>query len=237
MSSITTSQSFYETGDYLEHNKTWHTEDSPWKAGNILKMIRRNQINASTICEVGCGAGEILKQMSLHLPASTHFYGYEISPQAFEMSKSRENSRLKFFLKDLLAEDQSVKFDVVMAIDVFEHVEDDFGFVRKLKNRGKYKIYHIPLDISINGILQDKFMYGRQTVGHIHYYTKDTALAILEDTGHQIIDYFYTADSLELPRKTLKSKIAKLPRKLLFQLKPDLVVKIFGGFSLMVLAK
>ncbi|MFP4092009.1 MAG: class I SAM-dependent methyltransferase [Cyclobacteriaceae bacterium] len=237
MNNLKTSQQFYETGDYLEHNQSWHTEDSPWKAGNILKILKRNRIKPESICEVGCGAGEILRQMSLKLPKKTEFYGYEISPQAYEMSQSRENEHTHFFLKDLLAEDPSVRFDLVMAIDVFEHVEDDFGFVRKLKERGGYKIYHIPLDITVNGILQDKFMHGRKTVGHIHYYTKETALALLQDTGHEIIDWFYTADSLELPRKTFKSKVAKVPRKLLFGLRPDLTVKLFGGFSMMVLAR
>lgn len=235
--SQTTTQSFYETGDYLEHNQSWHTEDSPWKAGNILKILNRNQLQPKTVCEVGCGAGEILKQMSLGMSEDTQFYGYEISPQAFSMAQARENERTHFFLKDLLAEDPSVQFDLAMAIDVFEHVEDDFGFVRQLKERADYKIYHIPLDITVNGILQDKFMYGRKTVGHIHYYTKETALAILQDTGHEIIDHFYTADSLELPRKTLKSKVARIPRKLLYGLRPDLTVKLFGGFSLMVLAR
>jgi len=237
MSQTMTAQSFYETGDYLKHNESWHTEDSPWKASNILKILRRNQLQPQTVCEVGCGAGEILRQMSRELPDTTRYFGYEISPQAYEMSKDRENEQTSFYLRDLLEEDDSVRYDLVMSIDVFEHVEDDFGFVRKLKDRGEYKIYHIPLDISVNGILQDKFMYGRKTVGHIHYYTKETALAILEDTGHEIIDYFYTADSLELPRKTWKSKIAKIPRKLLFGTKPDLTVKLFGGFSLMVLAR
>lgn len=237
MNDLKTSQQFYETGDYLEHNQSWHTEDSPWKAGNILKILKRNRIKPESICEVGCGAGEILRQMSLKLPKKTEFYGYEISPQAYEMSQSRENEHTHFFLKDLLSEDPSVRYDLVMAIDVFEHVEDDFGFVRKLKERGDYKIYHIPLDITVNGILQDKFMHGRKTVGHIHYYTKETALALLQDTGHEIIDWFYTADSLELPRKTLKSKVAKVPRKLMFGLRPDLAVKLFGGFSMMVLAR
>jgi hypothetical protein len=237
MSNLKTAQDFYESGDYLEHNQSWHTEDSPWKAGNILKMIRKNNISPKSVCEVGCGAGEILRQMSREMPSDTEFYGYEISPQAFEMSKSRENEHTHFFLKDLLAEDPSVQFDMVMAIDVFEHVEDDFGFVRKLKERATHKIYHIPLDISVNGILQDKFMHGRKTVGHIHYYTKETALALLRDTGHEIVDHFYTADSLELPRKTFKSKVAKVPRKLMFDARPDLCVKLFGGFSLLVLAR
>lgn len=236
---ITTKEevSIYETGEYLEKNKDWHVSDSPWKAGNIFKIIQRNQLNYKTVCEVGCGAGEILKQLSYKMPQDVRFEGYEISPQAYKLSKERENDRIKFHLKDLLQEDESVKFDIVMAIDVFEHVEDEFDFLRKLRTRGKYKIFHIPLDITINGILQDKFMVGRRTVGHINYYTKETALATLEDTGYKIMDYFYTADSLELPRKTFKSKVAKYPRKLLYKLNSDLTVKIFGGFSLMVLAK
>ena len=227
----------YETGEYLKHNQTWHTEDSPWKAGNILRMLRKNLVEAHSVCEVGCGAGEILRQMSLKMPKDTQFYGYEVSPQAYEMTHERANDQLHFYLKDLLEEDPSVAYDVVMAIDVFEHVEDDFGFARRLRERGAYQIYHIPLDISVNGVLQNKFMVGRQTVGHIHYYTKDTALALLKDTGHEIVDYFYTADSLELPRKTLKSKIAKYPRKLVYRFNPDLTVKLFGGFSLLVLTK
>ncbi len=229
--------SIYETGEYLTHNETWHTEDSPWKARDILRILRKNTVEADSICEVGCGAGEILRQLSYKLPEETQFHGYEISPQAYEMTHERAGGQLQFYLKDLLEEPASVTYDVVMAIDVFEHVEDDFGFVRRLRERGKYQIYHIPLDISVNGVLQDKFMYGRNTVGHIHYYTKETALALLRDTGHEIVDYFYTPDSLELPRKTLKSKIAKYPRKLMYSVKPDLTVKLFGGFSLLVLTR
>ena len=227
----------YETGEYLAHNESWHTEDSPWKARDILRILRQNSINPATVCEVGCGAGEILRQMSYRLPQNTQFHGYEISPQAYEMTHERANERVHFYLKDLLEEDPSVTYDVVMAIDVFEHVENDFGFVRQLRKRGTYQIYHVPLDISVNGILQDKFMYGRKTVGHIHYYTKETALALLQDTGHQIVDWFYTPDSLELPRKTLKSKLAKYPRKLMYSVKPDLTVKLLGGFSMLVLTR
>jgi hypothetical protein len=42
---------------------------------------------------------------------------------------------------------------------------------------------------------------------------------------------------VDLPRKTLKSKIAFLPRKLLFKANKDFSAKILGGCSLLVLAK
>ena len=66
---------------------------------------------------------------------------------------------------------------------------------------------------------------------------KETALATLVDSGYDIVDFFYTAGSLDLPTKTLRSKIAALPRKLMFKLNEDIAVKLLGGFSLLVLTK
>ena len=79
-----------------------------------------------------------------------------------------------------------------MAIDVFEHVEDYFGFLRKLREKAEYKIFHIPLDLSVQTVLRSSpIIKGRKSVGHIHYFTKETALETLKDTGYEIIDYFY----------------------------------------------
>jgi type I restriction-modification system DNA methylase subunit len=41
--------------------------------------------------EIGCGAGEILRQMQTHLSTRTTFHGYEISPQAFRLCKQKKN--------------------------------------------------------------------------------------------------------------------------------------------------
>ena len=132
----------------------------------------------------------------------------------------------------------AAQFDIVMAIDVFEHVEDCFGFLRKLKEKAEYKIFHIPLDLSVQTVLRSSpIIHGRKSVGHIHYFTKETALETLKDTGYLIIDYFYTGGSLELPNRGWKANILKIPRKLAFLLNKDLAVRLLGGYSLMVLAK
>ena len=54
----------YQNGDYLANNSNWHVEDSSWKANQIHIIISRNNLHFSNICEVGCGAGEILRQLS-----------------------------------------------------------------------------------------------------------------------------------------------------------------------------
>lgn len=222
-----------ENGEYLKNNPTWHVEDSPWKAKQIIKMLNRNPINPKTIAEIGCGAGEILNQLHLSMPNYVSYTGYDISSDAISLAKTREKERLEFKNENLL--EINACFDLLLMIDVFEHVDDYLGFLKLSKNKAKNTIFHIPLDISAQGILRNNLMSARYSVGHLHYFMKETAIATLVDSGYDIVDYFYTAGSLELPRKTLKSKIATLPRKLLFKSNEDLAVKLLGGFSLLVL--
>ena len=228
----------YEDGTYLHNNPTWHEEDSPWKAKQVIKIIKSNSLNPRTICEIGCGAGEILNQLSEHYNnGNREFIGYEISPQAFELCRKKSKANLTFKLTDLLKDD-AAHFDIVMAIDVFEHVEDYFGFLRMLKEKAEYKIFHIPLDLSVQTVLRSSpIITWRKSVGHVHYFTKETALETLKDTGYSIIDYFYTRGSLELPSIGRKAYILRITRKLAFSLNQDLAVRLLGGFSLMVLAK
>ena len=228
-------EEIYKDGHYFEKNQSWHVEDSPWKARQVLKILEKNSIVPASVCEVGCGAGEILFQLSKHLQ-KTEFHGYEISPQAFELTEARKTERVHFHLKDFLNE--PVFYDVVMAIDVIEHVEDYFSFLRALKEKGRYKIFHIPLDLSVQTVLRSNpILAGRKQVGHIHYFTKETALATLKDLNYEVVDYFYTAGMVELPGKALKSKILNIPRRFMFKLNKDLTARILGGYSLLILAK
>ncbi len=227
----------YEDGTYLDNNPSWHEEDSSWKAKQIRKIIERNFLNPTSICEIGCGAGEILNQLSIYYGDSTKFFGYEISPQAFDICKKKSKSNLIFKLSNLL-QDNDANFDIIMAIDVFEHVEDYFGFLKKIRRKAEYKIFHIPLDLSVQTIIRSSpIIRGRKSVGHIHYFTKETAMESLRDTGYEIIDYFYTGGSLELPKRGWKANLLKVPRILAFFVNKDLAVRVLGGYSLMVLAK
>jgi len=226
----------YENGTYLENNPGWHEEDSSWKASNIEKILDKNEIHSKSICEIGCGAGEILNQLSKNLP-NRNFTGYEISPQAFEICKNKSGKNLRFFNSNIF-DSPDLNFDIAMAIDVFEHVEDYMGFLRNMKKVGKFKVYHIPLDLSVQSVLRaSPIMKARKNIGHIHYFTKETALASLQDTGHIVIDCIYTATGIELPNRGWKADLMKLPRRLLYAINPDLAARILGGYSLLVLTE
>jgi cyclopropane fatty-acyl-phospholipid synthase-like methyltransferase len=226
----------YRDGTYQSKNPTWHVEDSPWKAQQIEKILTKNNIVPRTFGEVGCGAGEILIQLQKTFPDS-QFSGYEISPQAFSLCQKRESDRVHFYLKDLL-EEQGAFFDVLLAIDVFEHIDDYLGFLKRLKERGDLKIFHIPLDLSVQTLFRvGPILKTRKIVGHLHYFFKDTALATLEYCGYEVIDYLYTAGGLELPNLSFGANLLKVPRKILFKINADFAVRILGGYSLLVLAR
>jgi cyclopropane fatty-acyl-phospholipid synthase-like methyltransferase len=231
------SPSIYTDGTYLARTGSWHEQDSPWKAQHVEAMLERNGLHPKTVCEVGCGVGEILAWLSQALPSAESLVGYEISPQAYALCQYREKDRLTFRLGDLLEEDGD-PFDVVMAIDVFEHVEDYLGFLKALKTKGRHKIFHIPLDLSVQSILRvSPILKLRREVGHLHYFTKETALQTLQHAGYEIVDYFYTATAVELADRGWKANLMKMPRRLLYAVSPDLAARLFGGYSLMVLAK
>ena len=227
----------YKQGEYLEKHPTWHIEDSPWKTKQLMKIIKRNHLQPTSICEVGCGAGEILNQLYSQLPENIKFSGYEISPQAYALCQQRKKERLQFHLKNLF-DDKEAFFDMVLAIDLIEHIEDCFGFLRDLHKKAEYKIFHIPLELSVQTVLRSKpILKSRQVVGHIHYFTKETAIAILEDTGYEVLDYFYTGSSIDLHANSFQTLFARLPRKIMYKLNKDIAVRILGGYSLMILAK
>jgi cyclopropane fatty-acyl-phospholipid synthase-like methyltransferase len=226
----------YLTDQYAELNPTWHEEDSPWKARQIEAIIRKNRLDFSSLCEVGCGTGEILLNLASTFP-SARLAGYEISPHAYQRAKTKETSRVSFHMGDILEEKDS-QYDIVVIADVIEHVEDYISFIKGLRACGRYKIFHIPLDLSVQSLLRAwPITKLRDNVGHLHYFFKDTALATLKDCGYSVIDYKYTASRLELPNQAFSSMLMRLPRKLLFSIHPDLAVRLLGGYSLLVLAE
>ena len=228
--------SIYTDGSYLQNNPHWHAEDSAWKAEHIARILERNGVEPATVCEIGCGAGDILAQLSRRLSPGTRLVGYEISPDAYAICSPKAQGNLQYRLGDALADAE--RFDLVMAIDVFEHVEDYFDFLRKLRGKGTYKLFHIPLELSAWMVARGRpLLHQRRAVGHIHHFSKETALATLEDTGYRIVDHCYTSGRTELPSLGWKSRLLKGPRKALYRLDADVAARMLGGYSLLVLAE
>jgi cyclopropane fatty-acyl-phospholipid synthase-like methyltransferase len=226
----------YTDGTYLRNNPDWHADDSAWKAGHVAAMLAKHGIAPRSVCEVGCGSGEILVELAKRLPAGTRYAGYDISPDAYALCSRKAGGAFEFHLADLLETDAT--FDVALAMDVFEHVEDYFGFLRKLRPRARNKIFHIPLEMSALAVARpDPLIKAWRPVGHLHPFTRDTALAALERTGYRVIDSQYTSGRTELGNLGWKTRLLKVPRRIAHALDQHAAARILGGYSLLVLAE
>jgi hypothetical protein len=81
-------------------------------------------------------------------------------------------------------------------------------------------------------------MFVRKKVGHLHFYTKDLALETLRECGYTIVDWRYTeAFASLLTHHTWKTRLAHLPRRIARAIHTDMGVRLFGGETLLVLAR
>jgi 2-polyprenyl-3-methyl-5-hydroxy-6-metoxy-1,4-benzoquinol methylase len=224
--------SMYEDGEYFQLHPTWDEEHSAWKAGHIAGIIDRNRLEFSSYVDIGCGAGRIVHELSLKYP-SVVFHGYDVSPQAIALAGKYETRSVRFFEGDVFT-DRHREYDVAAAVDVFEHVDDYIGFLKKVAGLARYGIFHIPLDISVQAILRELPMNNRKTAGHLHYFMKDTALATLAYAGLEVLDWFYTPGGIALAQ-SWRGKLAAIPRRLFFTLSPDACAKVLGGYSVLAL--
>jgi SAM-dependent methyltransferase len=226
----------YESGEYLEANPDWHAGDAPHKARWIDAILRRNAIAPRHVVEVGSGSGEVLVNLARYFPAA-RMEGYDISPQAHAIAGPKSAGNLAFHRANYLEAD-GARPDVVMAIDVFEHVEDYMGFIRALRPKGEWKVFHIPLDLSVQGLLRGKpIMHARKAVGHLHYFCKDTALATLRDCGLEVVDWNYTHGAETMPKGGLRTRLFNVPRRMARALGEDVAVRVMGGASIMALTR
>lgn len=118
----------------LEYDKMYQLEESNWwyvgRRDLVLKMA--DQISkdfpekAMNILDAGCGAGLNLK----HLQTSGDSVGLDISKDALGFSRIRGLPSLVCGSADRLPFKSKV-FDLVLALDVIEHIEDDNSAIKE----------------------------------------------------------------------------------------------------------
>lgn len=226
----------YLNGDYAEKNPDWDSADAPWKAEKIAQILKAHQITASSIVEVGCGSGAVLASLQERYPAA-RMEGYDIAPDAQRFWNLTSNEGISFTLADYLQLDTAIP-DVVLVIDVLEHLGNPWDFLSRLRKRARLVVCHIPLDLSAVSVARERpLLHVRNKVGHLHYFTRNLAVALLEESGYEVIEARYTNASLDAPQRTIKTRLAGYLRRLVYACNKDLGVRLLGGETLMVVAR
>ncbi|RLA22479.1 MAG: class I SAM-dependent methyltransferase [Gammaproteobacteria bacterium] len=225
-------QQQYLDGTYAEHNPSWDSVDSRWKAEKVSTLL---PAAPRSICEVGCGGGGVIAALR-EVHQDTVLTGYDISPDAQQFWQQHEGCNIDFHVGDFLVTEEN--FEIILLLDVLEHLADPHDFLISIRERAQQFIFHFPLDLSALSVLRESpLMYVRKKVGHIHYFTKGLALALLDECGFEVLDWDYTGAAFNSPQAGIRTKLAKIPRYLAYAANKDFGVRLLGGETLMVLAK
>jgi SAM-dependent methyltransferase len=226
----------YLGADYLEKNPSWDGEDSPWKASKVHELLEANHLRPESIVDVGCGAGLVLKELRNAYPKA-RLSGFDIAPDAARFWATPIACDITLTLGDFV-ELPSEQYDVLLALDVLEHLQDPFSFLVKIRFRARHAVFHFPLDLSAFSVLREKPLLNvRRKVGHLHYFTRGLALSLLDECGFEVIEARYTGAAYSAPNRSLRARMAGSFRRLGHALLGDAGVRLLGGETLMVLAR
>lgn len=189
-----TSKNLYIDGDYAAMHPDWHLEDAPGKAIDIFPALGfvvecYNGKNMLKIADVGAGVGGVLSEVGKLVSASyphlnVDLTGFEISPQA--VNKGRElfpllDLRHKYF------EAEDGPFDIVMLIDVLEHLENPRDILRAAISCSDYLVVRQPLVESFSSYLQNRYRSEREIYGHINHFNCRSFVDLLSSVGWETV--------------------------------------------------
>jgi len=146
----------------------------------VLELIDR--LGGNTFLEVGCGAGDLSVKL---LERGFSGVGVDFSEDAIEIATRRlkkfiDNDQYHLVKGNILdLSSLECRFDFGLSMMVMEHIEDDLGFLKKIKSFIKPNGHVI---VAVPG-RRDKWSFEDETVGHLRRYDREDLLQTLGDAG------------------------------------------------------
>src|SRR5688572_13175843 len=163
----------------------------------LVEKIRTTLNNSNPrILDVGCGTGANLKMLAAYGRAE----GVDVSPQAVDFCRERGLDSVKLgAIEDLPYESGS--FDLVTALDVIEHLDDDVAGlkeVRRVLRRDGRLLVFVPAFMFLWGVQDDVSNHRRR-------YTLPGLLKAVEAAGFSVESASYANISFFLPVLAVRS--------------------------------
>jgi SAM-dependent methyltransferase len=211
----------YHTNFELEESYWWFIARNRVILNVVEKMTNLSQDDE--VLDVGCGTCGFAKLLSLNHKV----VGLDTSEIALEYCKKRGLKDLYLsFIADFPKEQRNIK--VVTALDVLEHIEDDFGAVRDIYNL-------LPQNGKIVATVPAyQFLWSFHDVVHKHYrrYTKKRFVSLLKSAGFEIeyATYFNTFLFLPAIFKRLLDKytVPLKSEEYAIEILPNFINKLFA---------
>lgn len=120
------------------------------RAANVHKVLRSHDLSGCVILDAGCGTGVLSFDLAQRFPEAK-IVSIDSDSKLIQRTKiviaKRKIRNVNFDFKDILHLDKTEQFNLIMCIDVLEHIENDVKAVRNLSNsmkKGGILILHVP---------------------------------------------------------------------------------------------
>jgi SAM-dependent methyltransferase len=137
-----------------------------------------------SVLELGCGAGFVVRNYVVRVDS---VFGVDINPELLTaLEKSSPPGKVRTACVDLRGdwrEIEGVKADVVIALDVVEHFEDDRDFVEKLARHllpGGKVVLKVPAQSRLYGEID-------KASGHFRRYDESQLRGLMESLGFETL--------------------------------------------------
>lgn len=218
----------YNNGEYKSKNPTWHTEDAPGKAADLLASIQAAIAGEShpTILEVGCGTGGVLASLRGAIGAGPSYVGIDVAAEPVEQGV-RSHPGITLRVQDFLDFHDHVR--VVIFSDVLEHLENPTQFMRHARAIADCLVVRQPLQGDLGVFRTNGYGAAIEDLGHIQFFSSRSFIALAGMAG-------WKEEHLQLVApwdlKTQRAAKPPLPKRLLARWHPDYASMLTSGFYL-----
>jgi ubiquinone/menaquinone biosynthesis C-methylase UbiE len=144
----------------------------------LLKLVTR--LNVRTVLDVGCGSGDNLAALKHAMP-QLELSGVDVSPEALALAAQRVPGASLRGL-DVQSENLNERFDLVMAIQVIEHLADDRAALCNMARMAKQWV----LVTTMRGHMRP----SENSIGHLRNYSDNDLREKAASAGLEVVDLF-----------------------------------------------
>ena len=166
----------------------------------VKKLIRSSIAAPDRILDIGCGDCFVLCSLAIHFPGAA-FIGIDtaLTGEMIEQITCRNSGKQNIFLYPYREKEKIKKADLILLLDVLEHIENEEDFLHSLHevmHSGSKMIITVPA-------FQKLFTDHDRYLKHFRRYDRKSLLNVLERAGFQVDCSGYIFCSL-LPFRVLQ---------------------------------
>lgn len=171
----------------IEAESRWLEYGALEKTNSVSLFLRDFQIKPSTLIELGCGTGAVIRECQRRTLAH-RYIAVDYSAAALEFCR-QQSSRIELLQGDIVANPPALQGDVVLLSHTLEHLEQPQTCLKNIRERIDFDwlIAEVPLEDLALGHLKATLGLRRDRAGHVQFFHPASFRELIQESGYRIV--------------------------------------------------